>query len=582
MALVDRAKNSLKAAQVIRNLGNNSGNRLFTDQVGKLDRDDLYRLQVGSSSSLSLNTTGRNRTVIQLFNLKQQPKALRTIGQTAFSDLTRQQIRTYVNLLGAGRANSQPINLTLTAGTYYLRVSQAQGLSRYRFSLTVSDSASPSPSPIPNPSPSPSPGPSPVPNPSSPPSFSLPAFQSPTWVRQFGTAQNDYAFGTALGNSSVYVASVTSPGNAFSGSGVMTQYTQDGAFTVQRNFSVSTSTAVADIVVDDSGNYYLVGAAIDGINSDGFIAKYNSSGQQQWLRTIQSSIFGFSAADAASALFIDDKNNIYVTGIRRGAPSPINQGNAFIAKYASNGSLETAFGNSGIVEFGSAKTTAASGITVANGRVYITGITDATLNLSSSNSVELSGGDVFVASFDRLDGKSIWNQTLSSGSGTDYGRGIAVNGSDLYLVGQTVGALPSGSLAANCYGGGESDAFLAKYTESGESGSLQWTKQFGGAGLDAAQAIAIDPNGKIYLTGETNQSLFGSALGGSDAWIAQADASGNLLNASQIGTAQNDEAYSLIADSTGLYIAGQTQGSFPAATSSNQGSYDVWLAKYII
>ena len=157
-----------------------------------------------------------------------------------------------------------------------------------------------------------------------------------------------------------------------------------------------------------------------------------------------------------------------------------------------------------------------------------------------------------------------------------------MNGSDLYLVGQTVGALPSGSLAANSYGGGESDAFLAKYTESGESGSLQWTKQFGGAGLDAAQAIAIDPNGKIYLTGETNQSLFGSALGGSDAWIAQADASGNLLNASQIGTAQNDEAYSLIADSTGLYIAGQTQGGFPAATSSNQGNYDVWLAKYII
>jgi len=586
MALVDRAKNSLKAAQVIRNLGNNSGNRLFTDQVGKPDRDDLYRLQVGSSSSLSLNTTGSNRTAIQLFNLKQPPKALRTIGRTAFSDLTRQQIRTYVNLLGAGRANSQPINLTLTAGTYYLRISQAQGLSRYRFSLTVSDSASPSPSPIPNPSPSPSPSPSPgsspVPNPSSPPSFSLPAFQSPTWVRQFGTAQNDYAFGTALGNSSVYIASVTSPGNAFSGSGLVTQYTQDGTFTVQRNFSVSTSTAVADIAVDDSGNYYVVGAAIDGINSDGFIAKYNSSGQQQWLRTIQSSIFGFSAADAASALFIDDKNNIYVTGIRRGAPSPISQGNAFIAKYASNGSLETAFGNSGIVEFGSAKTTAASGITVANGRVYITGITDATLNLSSSNSVELSGGDVFVASFDRLDGKSIWNQTLSSGSGTDYGRGIAVSGSDLYLVGQTVGALPSGSLAANSYGGGESDAFLAKYTESGDSGSLQWTKQFGGAGLDAAQAIAIDPNGKIYLTGETNQSLFGSALGGSDAWIAQADASGNLLNASQIGTAQNDEAYSLIADSTRLYIAGQTQGSFPAATSSNQGNYDVWLAKYIV
>jgi hypothetical protein len=586
MAPVDRAKNSLKTAQVIRNLG---GTQIFRDRVGSADRDDLYRLQIGSFSSLDLVATAKSSNLtFQLFSLKQPPKALQTIGRTAFSDLSRQQIRKYVTPLAASRVNAQPVNLRLEAGTYYLRVAQAQGNSRYRLSLSLIPNSIPTltlllnpslPVASPIPAPNPSAAPNPSPSPSSPPSFSLPSFQPQIWVRQFGTAQNDYAFGTALGGNSVYVAGVTSSGNAFSGSGLVAQYLEDGASIGQRSLSTANSTATADIVADDSGNYYVVGASIEGTNSDAFIAKYNSTGQQQWTKTISSSILGFSLADAASGVFIDDANNVYVTGIRRGAPSPFSQGKAFIAKYASNGSPVTAFGESGIVEFGNARTTAASGITVANGRVSITGITDAALNLSNG-SVNLTGGEAFVASFDQATGTLIWNQTLSSGSSTDYGRGIAASGSDLYIVGQTAGALPSGSLATNSYGGGESDAFLAKYVVSGSSGSLQWAKQIGGNGLDAAQAIAIDPTGKIYLTGETNTSLFGTALGGSDAWIAQADASGNLLSASQIGTAQNDEAYSLATSSTGaIYLAGQTQGSFPAA-SPNQGNYDIWLAKY--
>ena len=573
MASADRANNSLKTAQVIRNPGNA---QTLRNQVGRLDRDDLYRLQVGSASSLNLSATAKGgKPSLQIFSLKQPLKTLKTIGRTPFSDLSRPQLRKYITPLATSRANSQPVSLKLEAGTYYLRVAQAQGRSNYRLSLAVAATLAPGPSPTPGPSPipgpNPTPGPNPIPNPTPAPSpsFSLPAFRAQTWVRQFGTAQNDYAFGTALDGNSVYVGGVNSPGNAFSGSGFVTQYLQDGTLSWQRSLSGSSSstamTAVADVAADDSGNYYVVGATLDGTNSDGFIAKYSAAGQRQWLKTIQSTVLGFGAADAASGVFIDDQNNIYVTGIRRGVPAPLSQqGKAFIAKYASNGDLKTDFGNNGIVEFGTA-TTAASGITVANGRVSITGITEATLSLSNG-SVNLTGGDAFVASFDRMSGTLIWNQTLSSGSSTDYGRGIAASGSDLYIVGQTAGALPSGSLAANAYGGGESDAFLAKYTVSGDSGSLQWNKQIGGSGLDAAQAIAVGPTGQIYLTGETNTNLFGSALGGSDAWIAQADTSGNLLSASQIGTAQNDEAYSLTTERDGRNLSSRTDsGQFSSS-----------------
>jgi hypothetical protein len=98
-------------------------------------------------------------------------------------------------------------------------------------------------------------------------------------------------------------------------------------------------------------------------------------------------------------------------------------------------------------------------------------------------------------------------------------------------------------------------------------------------GLEESQGIAVDANGRIYLTGETTGSLFGDVLGGSDAWIAIYNADGTLLNSTQFGTAQDDEAYGISVDSQGnVYVIGQTFGEFPE--SSSQGDYDGWIAKY--
>lgn len=559
MARTDQAKNTLKSARFIRNLSSTAQN--ISDFVGKTDQDDLYRIQLNNRSTLNLNVVAnkKSKAAIQLFALKgAKEKVLKAIGTIPFSDLTAKQAKKYVKILAArGSGKSRKINLDVDAGTYYLRVYQNQGDNRYRLNYAANSSL---PTPPGNP-------------PVEPP---LTAFPAQTWVRQFGTANNDYAYSTAIDNvGDVYVGGVTTGSGAFNGSGLIAKYKKDGSQEWQRNLSLSGSVAVADVAVDASGNYYVTGARIDGVDSDAFVVKYDSAGNQQWLKTIKNTLF----ADAASSIFLNG-NDVYITGIQRGAPAPLSQGKAFIAKYTTDGNIVNGFGNNGIVEFGNAKTTAASGITVANGSIYITGITDASLTLSN-NQIDLTGGDAFVAGFNSINGNLLWNQTLSSGSGTDYARGIAVNGSDLYIVGQTAGALPSGSLPSNTYAGGDADAFLAKYTVTSNSGTLSWVKQVGGTGLDSAQAITIDPTGKIYLTGETNTGLFGTALGGSDAWIAQASSTGSFVSSTQIGTAQDDEAYSIVTDSAGaLYVAGQTQGTFSNATSQNQGNYDIWLAKY--
>lgn len=553
MAGTDRAKNTFKAAKLLQNLSSTS--QVLSDRVGRSDPDDLYRLNLKQRSTLNLSLVGNSKAKVQLVALKGvKDKVFKAIGKIPFTELSPKQRRKYVTVL-ASRGANQAIQQTLEAGTYYVRIYRAQGENRYRLRYGATPITT---TPIPT-----------------------STFPAPNWIRQWGTAENNYSFGSAVDASgAIYLTGVTSGSNAASGTGFVAKYNPDGSQAWQRSLQTP-GTAVADIAVDSAGNYYVVGAQISGLNSDAFIAKYDSAGQQQWQKTIDSTALGLNAIDAATGIVLDG-NDLYVTGVRRGVPAFLgaSQGKAFIAKYTSNGDLVNGFGTAGIAEFGDAKTTVSADIAIADGKLYITGITDATLNISANSDVNLTNGDAFVAGFDRTSGNLLWNQTLSSGSNTDYARGIAVRGSELYIVGQTAGTLPSGSLPANSFAGGEGDAFVAKYT-IGSTGTLQWVKQVGGSGLDAAQTVTIDAAGKIYLAGETNTSLFGPAAGGSDAWIGQVDSNGQWISAGQLGTPQNDEAYHLVAGASGLlYLSGQTQGSFPTAPSPNQGNYDVWVAQY--
>ncbi|HEY9661227.1 MAG TPA: SBBP repeat-containing protein, partial [Allocoleopsis sp.] len=142
-------------------------------------------------------------------------------------------------------------------------------------------------------------------------------------------------------------------------------------------------------------------------------------------------------------------------------------------------------------------------------------------------------------------------------------------GNSVYITGQTQVALPGNSYAGN------KDAFVAKYSSDG---ARQWVRQFGTSGLEEAQTIAVDNSGRIYVAGETNQSLFGSYYAGSDAWVAVYDSNGNRLKGLQIGTLGDDEIYGATITGNSLYLIGQTEGSFSGF--SNQGSYDAWVAQY--
>ncbi len=174
--------------------------------------------------------------------------------------------------------------------------------------------------------------------------------------------------------------------------------------------------------------------------------------------------------------------------------------------------------------------------------------------------------DAFIAKFDGS-GNQAWARQFGTGS-NDWASGVTIIGTDIYVSGGTRGTLPG----QTSHGG--DDGYVAKFDPAG---NMIWAQQFGTSSRDQVTAT-LGASSWIYVVGNTSGVFAGQAgLGGGDIFLAKFDASGALVWVRQIGTSDDDEAYSISADSTGLYLSGFTFGTFPGQTSS--GDYDAFLLK---
>jgi len=102
----------------------------------------------------------------------------------------------------------------------------------------------------------------------------------------------------------------------------------------------------------------------------------------------------------------------------------------------------------------------------------------------------------------------LWNNNYG-GTGTE----------NAYSVIQT----PDGGLAAigdtNSYGAGNTDAWLIK---TDASGSMQWSRTYGGSNFDKGRRLIITPDGGFALGGHTKSS----GAGETDFWFIKTDSSG--------------------------------------------------------
>ena len=319
---------------------------------------------------------------------------------------------------------------------------------------------------------------------------------------------------------------------------------------------------------------------------------------------------GGAGDDVAFGIAVDSVGNAYVAGYTTSSETTFplttgpdltykGNGDAFIAKVNAAG---TALVYAGYI--GGVGEDVATSIAVDNsGNAYVTGFTNSnetSFPVRVGPELTFSGFpfDAFVAKVNAA-GTSLVYAGYIGGSGANYAYGIAVDqDGNAYVTGATGSdqtTFPVKIGPSVTYGGGLSDAFVAKVNSAGTA--LVYAGYIGGAGTDGGNAIAVDKEGNAYVAGYTDstQASFpvkaGPSLtygGGGDAFVAKVNAAGTALDyAGYIGGSNYDYGGGIAVDPDGnAYVTGETrsdQSTFPVIIGPyltyNGGNGDAFVAK---
>ncbi|MFH0899057.1 MAG: SBBP repeat-containing protein [Pseudomonadota bacterium] len=215
----------------------------------------------------------------------------------------------------------------------------------------------------------------------------------------------------------------------------------------------------------------------------------------------------------------------------------------------------------------------ASGTAIAvddAGNAFVTGCTNSPdfPTVGGFDSTVAGDWDAFVTKIN-ADGTIAWSSLLG-GSGTDMGRGLAVDAdANVYVTGDTNSPdFPIVSAFDAVLS--SQDAFVTKITGAGVP---VWSSFLGGWNSDYGQSITTDAEGNVFVTGRTEsddfptRGGFASVLGGStDAFVARVSANGSGVDwGTFLGGAGQEHPKSIAIDeSNNLYVVGYTYSSdFP-------------------
>jgi len=147
----------------------------------------------------------------------------------------------------------------------------------------------------------------------------------------------------------------------------------------------------------------------------------------------------------------------------------------------------------------------------------------------------------------------VWSKTYG-GTRNDYGLSVIQTSDGGYAI---AGYTDSS-------GAGDYDVYLVK---ADSSGNAQWSKTYGGTGLDIGRSVVQSSDGGYVIVGYT--SSFGA--GGTDVYLVKTDSSGNLQWSKTYGGTSGDEGYSVVQLPLGGYVIVGYTSSFGA------GLGDVYL-----
>lgn len=334
---------------------------------------------------------------------------------------------------------------------------------------------------------------------------------------------------------------------------------------------------------------------------DAFVIRLDATGSALEFATF----LGGDSNDEGQGIAVDDDGSAYVTGITwestgfpvtAGAADTVHNGglDAFVAKFDPTGScLEYA------TFLGGAGNDRGSAIALdGDSRAYITGGTDSADFPTTTgafdrqfNSRDASDADGFVARLS-ASGEILEYATYLGGTNKDWGQGIAIDSHrQAHVTGYTSSPdFPTTEGAfdgAHNGDGDEDDAFVAILDEAGSA--LAYSTFLGGSGQDGGHAIALDSEGRVYVTGRTNYSPDFPVTGSlrarrdselmsdsGDVFIAQFGPTGNgLLHSILVGGGATEDGQGIVLDQQGaIYLTGYTSSSdFPSTEGSFEESY---------
>jgi hypothetical protein len=424
-----------------------------------------------------------------------------------------------------------------------------------------------------------------------------------------GTAQAFVSKIAADGSSLIYSTYIGGNGNpGDSGNAIAVDQVTGNAYvaggTTSTNFPVSPNPGAFQTTLKGSG--------------DGFVLELGSSGT-----LIYSTYLGGTGDDEALGIALDSTGNVYAAGSTTSTNFPTtssplqgyltgSSGSGFLTKLNPSGTAlvySTYVGGSSNGIGDSAEAVAVD----SSDNAYVTGQTHNSTFHTTAGVFQTTCGSCPSESnaFVRVvnpGGTAYVYSTFLGGSGIDAGSGIAVDSADnAYVTGTTTSTnfpTTTGTLQP-AYGGGSSDAFVAKVNPTGSA--LVYATYLGGAGVNQGLAVAVDGNNNAYVTGTTNSTTFPTASptqatfggGDTDAFVSELNASGSaLVFSTYLGGSGDEDANqvfgAIAVDSAGanIYVTGNTEpptsppgpNNFPTSTGTVQtsagGGVDAFVAKY--
>jgi uncharacterized delta-60 repeat protein len=300
------------------------------------------------------------------------------------------------------------------------------------------------------------------------------------------------------------------------------------------------------ITVDNQGNTYVAGYSVGYLQDRNYLLKkINPFGQTLWVSTISGNSTTGSV-DEAMSIAMDTQGFIYTCGFVK------NSGTSYDVKLVKYNSLgDTVWTRAYDYSLVSASDKAYMLVIDPTGFIYLTGKSD-------SDPTTTANEDVITQKWD-LNGNLLWTSRYNGSNNLNDVAKICVStSSGVYVAGRT-------------FNGQNYDGLLIKYNASGIQ---QWVKIISGVGHDEINAMTVDHNENVIVTGVTQ-----SVITDTNVVTIKYDPNGNQLW-SQVfnGNSQGTDVGKFLAvdQSNNVVVCGNSDSDADAATLND----DILLLKY--